>query len=205
MKWRLLLLGLCSAVIWFLGGSVVSQSALAQGDPDVEIFAPGYFATSALDESIRFSWFAENSQDFFAVFFSQSRSFGWETTPYVSRQTVLSSIYLTPEEVGLAPGTWYWRICFGWNDDPGSCYFDDDVRSLEVEEPEPFLSLASARAVARRYVRRNWGIRARARCARMADSRALCRVSWRRFGRLRARYLRLRLDQDGYVYVSRPR
>jgi hypothetical protein len=96
---------------------------------------------------VRFSWFAHNSQDFFTIEFNEYRTFGWETT-YSSRQTVLSRLHLTPEEVGLTPGTWYWRVCFGWYEGPTTCYFDDDTRTLEVEEPEPFLSLASARSAA---------------------------------------------------------
>jgi hypothetical protein len=42
-----------------------------------------------------------------------------------------------------------------------------------------------------------------AQCVRLADSRAYCRLRWYRGGRLRVRHLRLRLDADGYVYISR--
>ena len=188
--------------LWSAAAMIVTEPARSQVSPDVTVFAPSYFSSAELDESIRFSWSARNSQDFFAVVFNQYRSFGWETSQYQSRQTVLSSIYLAPEDVGLTPGTWYWRICYGWNDDPSTCYFDDDIRSLEVEEAEPFLSLADARSVARRIARRRWGVRTRARCARVSDSRALCRVTWRRGSRRVARYLRLRLDADGYFYTS---
>jgi hypothetical protein len=188
---------------------VVTVAALAQAStassqtvPDVTVFSPGYFESAELDELVRFSWFAENSQDFFTVEFNEYRTFGWETT-YSSRQTVLSSLHLTPEEVGLTPGTWYWRVCFGWYEDPTTCYFDDDIRTLEVEEPEPFLSLASARSTARRWARTRWQVRARARCVRLAESRAYCRLRWYRTGRPLVRYLTLRLDSDGFIYISR--
>jgi hypothetical protein len=90
-----------------------ASPAAGQAVPDVSVFSPGYFETAELDELVRFSWFAHNSQDFFTIEFNEYRTFGWETT-YSSRQTVLSSLHLTPEEVGLTAGTWYWRVCFGW-------------------------------------------------------------------------------------------
>ena len=184
------------------GLSLCPGQALGQVTPNVTVFSPGYYASAETDESIRFSWLAENSQDFFYIYFNESRYYGWETSTRYSRQTFLSSIYLTPEEVGLNPGSWYWRVCFGWYENPSTCYFDDDIRTLDVEQPEPFLRLSTARSVARRYARRRWGVRTRATCLRISDSEATCRVSWRKRGRLRRRYLDLELRSDGYVYIS---
>src|SRR4051794_6193227 len=77
---------------------------------DVTIWAPYNYASATEDEQVRFSWVPNNSEDYFTVVFSQT-SFGLETSPYSSRETLLTSTYLTPSEVGLTPGTWYWTIC----------------------------------------------------------------------------------------------
>lgn len=180
---------------------VVASPARAQTAPDVDIFAPSFFTSAGLDDSVRFSWWAKNSQDFYRVAFSQTRHTGWETSPYSSRETVLTSLTATPRELNLAPGTWYWRICFGWNDTPGTCYLDDDIRTLEVTEPAPLLSQSEAMAATRQAVRRRYSVTPRVRCARINASKILCRADFRRRGRKRMRLVRVEARPDGVYYA----
>jgi hypothetical protein len=178
-----------------------ASSAQAQSTPDVTIFSPGFYSSADPDESIRFAWLPENDQDFYRVVFSQYRTFGWETTPYSTRETVLTSMYASPEEIGLTPGTWYWRVCFGWSGD-STCYLDDDIRTLDVNEPEPFLSMAEARSTVRHAIRRRYHVRTRRlKCARVADPRVLCRAYFRRRGVSRSRVVLVRTDGE-YNYWS---
>jgi hypothetical protein len=132
---RRLALGALTAVA-ALG--LASPGAHAQTRSDVTVFGPSLFSSANSDEQIRFAWFPDNGQDFFRVVFSRTRSFGWESSPYSTPETVLNSTYASPREIGLTPGTWYWRICYGWNDDSSHiCYMDDDIRTLDVQAPAP--------------------------------------------------------------------
>jgi len=114
-------------------GAVMAVPVSAHASSDVMVFAPFNGSVSTLDQPIRFSWYPENSQDFFRVVFSQTPSGGWEDSPHRTNETVLDSAYVSPRDVGLTPGTWYWRICYGWNTDARHiCYWDDDIRTLDV-------------------------------------------------------------------------
>jgi hypothetical protein len=111
------------------GGLTASAHAAS---PGLDVFAPTYFSSADLNEQVRFSWYPNNSQDFFRIVVSDSRYTGWNTAQLGTRKTVLNSIYASPAEMGLGAGTWYWRVCYGWYDDPNTCYLDDDIRTLEV-------------------------------------------------------------------------
>ena len=181
--------------------AIPASSARAQAVPDVTILAPSYYSSADPDEQVRFSWWPENDQDFYRVVFSQYRSIGWETSRFSTRETVLTSIYASPEDIGLTPGTWYWRVCFGWYGE-STCYLDDDVRTLEVNEPEPLLSIAEARSTTRYAIRRRFHARAsRVTCARIDDPRVLCRGFFRRHGKPRSRLVLVRTDGE-YNYYS---
>jgi hypothetical protein len=185
-------------------------TAVAQNPRPATIFAPSNFETFAHDELIRFSWMTYNSQDFFRIIFNRFRYSGWETTPYQTRETVLSSINASADEVGLSSDTWYWRLCYGWNDDPArTCYLDDTIRQFDVEvppPPAPFLSYARARSVTRSVIRRRYRVRPRVfRCARVNRSEILCGAVFRRRGRRYARIVEVEARADGlYFSIRKP-
>lgn len=183
---------------------VLAAPAQAQTSPDVTVFGPSLFSTASPDEQVRFAWFPDNGQDFFRVVFSQTRSFGWESSPYGTRETVLNSTYTSPQEIGLTSGTWYWRVCYGWNDDPShTCYLDDDIRTLDVEERALPVSMATAVSTTKQAVRLRYHVRSRVRCARIDLSDVLCRADFRRHGRARTRLVKVWSDATGIYYYFR--
>jgi hypothetical protein len=178
----------------------------APASAHVSLFLPVNFATAQEDEAVHFSWFADQSEDFFRVVVAAYPS-GFMYSSLGTRQTILTSIDTTPAEMGLTPGTWYWTICAGWDTTPSTCYLDDETRTLFVESPPPpppALSLASAKAGAKQVARRRWKARRpRARCARVDRSSVLCRVTWRKkSGRRRSRLMEIFRESDGSLSYS---
>lgn len=165
------------------------------------VFAPGYFQTAEADELVRFSWFGHRSQDFFRVVFNQYRSFGWEASRYESATTRLSSQFIMPSELGLTPGTWYWQVCWGYDPD-STCYLDEEIRRLDIEEPL-FLGGDEAKTAVRSILRRRYRARGYIglRCVRASDEIVVCRGSWRKKGKRVTRRIRLRETATNYVFA----
>jgi hypothetical protein len=111
---------------------VVALALPAPASAYISLFSPSNYESVRQDESVRFSWYANQSEDFFQVVFSPYPG-GFESSRYGSRETVLTSTYVTPGEAGLTLGTWYWTVCGGWYGTP-TCYLDDEIRAFEVEE-----------------------------------------------------------------------
>lgn len=105
---------------------------VASADAKITLFFPTNFESVRQDESVRFSWYANQSEDYFRVVFSQTPG-GFQYSPYGTRETVLTSLFVTPAEAGLTLGTWYWTVCGRWSGE-STCYLDDEVRMIEVEE-----------------------------------------------------------------------
>lgn len=206
----------CAGLLLVVG----APRAFGQGNPSpASLFGPAINSTAQIDDSIRFSWLTYNSQDFYRVVFSRYRTFGWEAGPS-TRETVLSWQYVTPRDVGLSVGTWYWRICYGWNDDPShTCYLDEGIRTLVVEakptpppsvtptsptESAPYLTLTEAKGATRYAIRKRFKVTARVpRCARVNDSEILCRAEFRRRGRNVTRIVDVQAQADGIYYSIR--
>lgn len=190
----------CALIMTLLAaGSAPAQNT---GTADVTVYAPLIFDSADIDEQVRFAWAPNNGQDFFRVVFSEFRTFGWETTTTGTEQTVLNFQFASPRNIGLTSGTWYWRVCAGWNETPGTCYLDDDIRTLDVTD-KPLLTLLQAIRTTRSVVRRRYGKTPRVRCARVNRSEMLCRGDFRRRGRARVAVVEVEARADGIYYSVR--
>jgi hypothetical protein len=193
-----------TSFVMALASMALAAPARAQASPDLTVYSPFIFDTAKSDDLVRFSWSPNNGQDFYRIVFSQYRTFGWEASPYQTPETVLNSTYVTPKEIGLSPGTWYWRVCFGWNTNPGVCYMDDDIRTLSVDGEPLFVSMANARATTKLAVRRRYHVRARVRrCARAYSSSVMCRADFWYRGRARFRVVQTYSDAESFYYRFR--
>jgi hypothetical protein len=193
------------AVVVGLVSAIFVTPAPAQTSPDVTVFAPAVF-----EAPLRCSWYPNNGQDFYRVVISQFRTFGW-SSPRSTRETVLASTYASPGQIGLTPGIWYWRICYGWDTDAThTCYLDDDIRTLQVEQPRaplptlapstPRLSMANAVAATNQAIRRRYHVRARINCSRVNRSNVLCLADFRYRRRSRVRFVAVEADRSGIYY-----
>jgi hypothetical protein len=216
------------ALVVAFAAALLAVPAQAQAS-SVSVFAPATYSSAALDEQIRFSWFPNNGQDFYRVVFSQYRSFGWENSPYRTPETVLNFTYTSPRELGLTPGTWYWRVCYGWYDNPGVCYPDADIRMLDVEAPpsapaprptrspvapptqspaptRPDVKVYTATAISatKKLIRQTYRVRPfRLRCDRASSSMVTCRTRFRYHGHSKKRAVDVWSDGDTIYYSFR--
>jgi len=166
----------------------------------VDVLEPPSGAAAALDQQVRFSWTGDGGA--YEVLFSQDRNDpAWTLTDHRSGRTLDTTLVTTPRELGLTPGTWYWRICSSTFQGPFQCELDDEVRELRVLAP-PFLTPREARRVVRRAIRRRFHRRPRRIVCRRVDAQTIaCRAYWRsRRGRLRARSVTVNEQPDGYYY-----
>jgi hypothetical protein len=213
-----------------VAAAVMAVPATANASSDVTVYSPSDYSTATLDAPIFFLWSPDNGQDFFRVVFSRTRSGGWQDSPYRTNETMLTSTSVSPRDVALTPGTWYWRICYGWNTDARHiCYWDDDIRTLDVHAPAPTpvprpsvvpqppaptptqpaatrLTVREGASVVRYVLKQKFGPRFRGarhlriRSTRMNATTIKYRVSWVNRGARYSGTVKLRKNAEDYTY-----
>jgi len=190
-------------VVCALAGALIVPGAAAAATP-VQPPSPADGATVGQWDTLRYRWtLAPGDVSVTRVLFARAEDFSG------ARQRAelgSSAVVRLGRTVGLAPGTWYWRLCARRETDPaGTCAFEATSHRLVVaSRPLPTLSRSEAERTARYAFERRFGTGAlRSRSCTRNGTAYRCSVTVRVSGRTYTGRLNAKLVPSGNLLAAR--